>query len=96
VTPIVLDSTRDHCLIARVVSKRCNTADSEESKNLFVATPNVGSLVLAWTCARPPENAIVNDPTGKSLICLSSPLGKNILIFRRPKSVYIRSRPVPI
>jgi hypothetical protein len=38
-------------------------------------------------------------PTGKSasarVFALSSPLCKNILIFRRPKSGYIRHRPVP-
>jgi hypothetical protein len=40
------------------------------------------------------------DPTGKSLIGpllgLSSPLRKNILIFRRRKSPYIRRRPAPL
>jgi hypothetical protein len=34
-----------------------------------------------------PENAIVNNPTGKSVNSLSSPLCKNILVFRKPKSL---------
>jgi hypothetical protein len=37
----------------------------------------------------------VIDPTGKSLICLSSPFCKNILIFRSANQVYIHSYPVP-
>jgi hypothetical protein len=35
------------------------------------------------------------NPTGKSVICLSSPFCKNILVFRRRKSLHIRRRPVP-
>jgi hypothetical protein len=37
-----------------------------------------------------------NDPTGKSPKSRSSPLGKNILIYRNGKSVYIVSHPVPL
>ena len=41
------------------------------------------------------QQAVRFCPTGKSLKFLSSPVCKNILIFRRPKSLYIRGCPVP-
>src|ERR1700730_2355949 len=50
------------------------------------------------TCPVLEDGADAADPTGKSVhpsILLSSPVRKNILVFRRRKSVYIRPRPAP-
>jgi hypothetical protein len=48
----------------------------------------------------PNKASLVDCPTGKSVrlstFFLSSPFCKNILIFRRRKSVYIRGHPVPL
>ena len=93
--PAVISGPRIHCAV-RYSETRSASAGRASRVSPHDAGDRFFSLKIRLQEA--PDNVRISwasEPTGKSLICLSSPSRKNILIFRKRKSLYNPSRPVP-
>jgi hypothetical protein len=72
-----------------------NLIFAERTFNFVRPRDKVGSPVHMGRYQQAGGDRAHLQPDGQISKNLSSPFCKNILIFRRPKSLYIRSRPVP-